>query len=292
MTPSADQRAQVLARRHVLVVEGDGLAAAGERRAARRGRPARRARTSAQTSAAGSPGDGREHPQRLAQRDRGLVRHPGELPAADHADDGQAVRSRCCGVHGVGTYARRAPVRAPGGRSGTMDRWPWSNGAGDDPAALSRLSAIKHRELVKFAVVGGTTWVIDTAVFLGLKSTVLEPKPLTAKIIAVLVATIVSYVLNREWSFRTRGGRERHHEAAAVLPHQRDRRRGLHRPAGHLPLRAPPAGAEREPAHRGGRRLRQRPDPRCAGRHGVPLVGVPPVRVPARGRAQPGPRSR
>ena len=30
----------------------------------------------------------------------------------------------------------------------------------------------------------------------------------------MLVATIVSYVLNREWSFRTRGGRERHHEAA------------------------------------------------------------------------------
>ena len=77
-----------------------------------------------------------------------------------------------------------------------------------------RALAIKHRELVKFALVGGTTWVIDTAIFLGLKSTVLEPKPLTAKIIAVLLATIVSYVLNREWSFRTRGGRERHHEAA------------------------------------------------------------------------------
>ena len=77
-----------------------------------------------------------------------------------------------------------------------------------------RRTAIKHRELLKFAMVGGTTWVIDTVVFLGLKSTVLEPKPLTAKIIAVLIATIVSYVLNREWSFRTRGGRERHHEAA------------------------------------------------------------------------------
>ncbi len=77
-----------------------------------------------------------------------------------------------------------------------------------------RRIAIKHRELVKFALVGGTTWVIDTVVFLVLKSTVLEPKPITAKVIAVLVATIVSYVLNREWSFRTRGGRERHHEAA------------------------------------------------------------------------------
>jgi putative flippase GtrA len=77
-----------------------------------------------------------------------------------------------------------------------------------------RASAIKHRELLKFALVGGSTWVIDTAVFLGLKATVLADKPLTAKIIAVLVATIVSYVLNREWSFRTRGGRERHHEAA------------------------------------------------------------------------------
>jgi putative flippase GtrA len=77
-----------------------------------------------------------------------------------------------------------------------------------------RSHAIKHRELLKFALVGGTTWIIDTAVFLLLKATVLADKPLTAKIIAVLVATIVSYVLNREWSFRTRGGRERHHEAA------------------------------------------------------------------------------
>jgi putative flippase GtrA len=77
-----------------------------------------------------------------------------------------------------------------------------------------RRVAIKHRELVKFALVGGTTWVIDTVIFLALKSTVLTAKPLTAKVIAVVIATIVSYVLNREWSFRTRGGRERHHEAA------------------------------------------------------------------------------
>ncbi|HZZ48557.1 MAG TPA: GtrA family protein [Pseudonocardia sp.] len=77
--------------------------------------------------------------------------------------------------------------------------------------------AIHHRELVKFALVGGTTWVIDTAIFLVLKSTILEPKPVTAKVISVLVATLASYGLNRGWSFRTRGGRERHHEAVLYL---------------------------------------------------------------------------
>lgn len=81
------------------------------------------------------------------------------------------------------------------------------------PESLHAL-ALKHREMLKFAVVGGTAFLVDNAVFYGLKLTLLEPKPVTAKVIAVLVATIVSYVLNREWSFRTRGGRERRHEAA------------------------------------------------------------------------------
>jgi putative flippase GtrA len=80
-----------------------------------------------------------------------------------------------------------------------------------------RAVAIKHRELLKFAMVGGTTWVIDTIIFLVLKSTILEPKPVTAKVISVLVATLASYGLNRGWSFRTRGGRERHHEAVLYV---------------------------------------------------------------------------
>lgn len=74
--------------------------------------------------------------------------------------------------------------------------------------------AVRHRELVKFAVVGGITYVVDITLFTLLKLTLLEPKPVTAKIVAVLVATMVSYVLNREWSFRTRGGRDRHYEAS------------------------------------------------------------------------------
>ena len=73
--------------------------------------------------------------------------------------------------------------------------------------------ADRHHELIKFAIVGATTFVIDSSIFDTLKLTILEPKPVTAKVIAGIVAVIASYILNREWSFRDRGGRERHHEA-------------------------------------------------------------------------------
>ncbi len=72
---------------------------------------------------------------------------------------------------------------------------------------------VKYRELAKFLVVGGTTYVIDVGLFTVLSHSVLANKVVTAKAIAVLVATIVSYILNREWSFSRRGGRETHHEA-------------------------------------------------------------------------------
>jgi len=108
----------------------------------------------------------------------------------------------------------RPYLRRPNSRpSGTIDQVSLVETALAAVPQPYRDLALKHRELLKFGLVGGTTWVIDTVVFLVLKATVLDAKPLTAKIIAVLVATVVSYVLNREWSFRTRGGRERHHEA-------------------------------------------------------------------------------
>ncbi|MGU3431561.1 GtrA family protein [Actinomycetes bacterium M1A6_2h] len=73
--------------------------------------------------------------------------------------------------------------------------------------------ALRHSELIKFAIVGGTTMVFDLAIFYSLSLTVLEPKPVIAKIISGVMATILSYILNREWAFKNRGGRERHHEA-------------------------------------------------------------------------------
>ncbi|WP_227998741.1 GtrA family protein [Nocardia australiensis] len=73
--------------------------------------------------------------------------------------------------------------------------------------------AYRHHELIKFAIVGATTFIIDSGIFYGLKWTVLDTKPVTAKIISGVIAVIASYILNREWSFKNRGGRERHHEA-------------------------------------------------------------------------------
>lgn len=71
----------------------------------------------------------------------------------------------------------------------------------------------RYREFAKFLAVGGLAWIVDAGLFTVLTHTVLDNKVLTCKIISMLVSTIVSYVLNREWSFNHRGGREFHHEA-------------------------------------------------------------------------------
>ncbi|WP_461166305.1 GtrA family protein [Tsukamurella serpentis] len=80
------------------------------------------------------------------------------------------------------------------------------------PAPLRGL-VMAHHELIKFAIVGATTCVFDLAIFYGLVLTVLDSKPTVAKIFSGVCAVILSYILNREWSFKHRGGRERHHEA-------------------------------------------------------------------------------
>lgn len=71
-------------------------------------------------------------------------------------------------------------------------------------ASLGALMSSGRLEFLRFAAVGGMTYVIDTAVFLSLKSAVLDSKPITAKAVAVIVATGASYLLNRGWSFRRR----------------------------------------------------------------------------------------
>lgn len=72
---------------------------------------------------------------------------------------------------------------------------------------------MRHHELIKFAIIGGSMMLFDMAIFYSLSLTILENKPVVAKVIAGVLATIVSYILNREWAFKNRGGREAHHEA-------------------------------------------------------------------------------
>ncbi|CAM4295964.1 GtrA family protein [Nocardia ninae] len=73
---------------------------------------------------------------------------------------------------------------------------------------------VRNAELLKFLTVGAIAFVTTSVLFFGLKWTVLEGKPVTANVVAVLIATVVSYVLNSEWAFTARGGRARRHEAA------------------------------------------------------------------------------
>jgi putative flippase GtrA len=73
---------------------------------------------------------------------------------------------------------------------------------------------LRHREVLKFLLVGGTCFAITVGINYALNLTVLANKPVTALTVATITATVVSYVLNRESSFRTRGGRERRHEPA------------------------------------------------------------------------------
>src|SRR5690349_12421280 len=106
-------------------------------------------------------------------------------------------------------------VRMPGSRSAVrVDCVSLVQAGLDRLPERWRALLLAHRELMKFAVVGAITWFVDTGVVYALKLTVLPDKPLTARVFGVLIATIVSYILNREWSFNTRGGRQRSHEAA------------------------------------------------------------------------------
>ena len=59
-------------------------------------------------------------------------------------------------------------------------------------------------EAFKFGVVGGINTVINYAVFNALALTVFRDGQLKASVVATLVATCTSYLMNRHWTFRHR----------------------------------------------------------------------------------------
>lgn len=78
------------------------------------------------------------------------------------------------------------------------------------------------REMVKFGAVGAMAFVVDTATFNLLRFGLggggpLEHKPLTAKVIATALASMVAWLGNRFWTFRHRRRASARRELALFL---------------------------------------------------------------------------
>lgn len=61
-------------------------------------------------------------------------------------------------------------------------------------------------EITKFLTVGGINYLVDLAIFNLLLLVVFPEWPLLDKCAAVSVSTIFSWIVNRSWTFRGRGG--------------------------------------------------------------------------------------
>ena len=126
-----------------------------------------------------------------------------------------------------------------------------------------------YREMIKFGVVGLLAFIIDIGLANLLWHTVLSDKVTTAKIISGIVATLFSWVGNRQWTFRHRRSRPAHHEVALFF--------GVNLVAlgiSALVLTISHYGLDYTSI------LRQHRDHhRHRDRHAVPLLGLPPVRL-------------
>ena len=75
----------------------------------------------------------------------------------------------------------------------------------------------QHRSAVRFLVTGGIGFVITMTVNYGLKLFVIPQHPVTALAIGITIATIVSYWMNKKWSFDDRGDLHTGHEVALFV---------------------------------------------------------------------------
>jgi len=70
------------------------------------------------------------------------------------------------------------------------------------PATRAAATRARLRELVTFGAVGGIAFVTDVGIYNLLRATVLDDKPIGAKVVSVIVATAVAWLGNRYLTFR------------------------------------------------------------------------------------------
>lgn len=84
------------------------------------------------------------------------------------------------------------------------------------PSLFSRDWLATHPTLLKlvnFGLIGGFAFVVDVGVYNLLRATVLDDKPIGAKVVSVAVATLVAWVGNRQLTFRRERSRPAFREA-------------------------------------------------------------------------------
>ncbi|CAN3982717.1 GtrA family protein [Kitasatospora purpeofusca] len=66
-----------------------------------------------------------------------------------------------------------------------------------------RPALVRHRRLVKFLLVGSGCFALTVLINYALRLTVMPRMPVLALTVATVVGTVLSYLLNRRWSFRS-----------------------------------------------------------------------------------------
>lgn len=62
-------------------------------------------------------------------------------------------------------------------------------------------------KLTNFGLVGAVAFVVDVGIYNLLRSTILDDKPIGAKVVSVAVATLVAWIGHRRYTFRAERGR-------------------------------------------------------------------------------------
>lgn len=83
--------------------------------------------------------------------------------------------------------------------------------------ALPPARRARATEVLRFLVVGGMNWVVDLAVFNAVRAATGGQWVMLAKVMAVAVATLFSWVVNRSWTFRSHATDTPHRELAGFV---------------------------------------------------------------------------